>query len=130
MPSFFARSVTSRRQRERIRKDDLFVVDGQGAHGVSAHSHLSPPSVRGTERWNAGVHGIKDSQFGLLDGPGGKIQSIGCVFLGGFGVSFCLLYVMLVALALTSLSVEVTERFCGGVRAAHAVHAGSGRRRR
>lgn len=32
--------------------------------------------------------------------------------------------------ALTFLLVEVAERFRGGVRSAHAVHAGAGRRRR
>ena len=31
---------------------------------------------------------------------------------------------------LTFLAVEVAERFRGGVRSAHAVHAGAGRRRR
>jgi hypothetical protein len=40
---------------------------------------------------------MKNSQLGLINGPGSIIQSIGGVFLRGLGVFFCLFEVMLVA---------------------------------
>src|SRR5271166_2793019 len=94
------------------------VIEALESAGLSA----GPGPVDCLARWRccrsfvspgAGVYGVKDSQLGLVDGPGGVIQGIGRVFLRVRGVSFCLFDVMLVAFAVDAVLHRL--HFRGGI---------------